>query len=129
MGKRVADKAPLRGCYRRGRRFEYRVRDRLCKHGYFVMRSPASKSPIDLVALRPNETVLVQCKIGGAMGVQEWNEFFDLAISLGAIPILAATVQNSGIDWFRLTGRKDGSKQRQPMTEWTPPISTQSTDC
>jgi Holliday junction resolvase len=49
--------------YERGRRFEYRCRDALRDAGWHVWRTPASKSPADLIALRDgHKPLLVQCK-------------------------------------------------------------------
>ena len=50
--------------YRIGLIFEYEVRDWLEERGWMVVRSAGSKTPIDLVAVRNNQTLLVQCKKG-----------------------------------------------------------------
>lgn len=114
-------KVPLQSLYRVGRALEYRVRDQLRAAGFFVLRSPASRSPIDLVAIRPGRVVFVQCKRGGLCGVAEWNEFFDLCVSVGAEPILASQPTGRGTVYHLMTGRKDGSKRPQPLTPWTFP--------
>ena len=50
--------------YRKGRRWEYEVRDRLAKHGWTVIRAAASK-PVDLIAFKPGRMPLVvECKVG-----------------------------------------------------------------
>lgn len=109
-------KQPKQGLYRLGRAFEYRVRDALRTAGYFVLRSPASKSPVDLVAIRTGEVLFIQCKRGGSIGVTEWNSVFDLAVSVGAIPILAETSGGrNAMRLWRMTDRKDGTKRPQPM--------------
>ena len=47
---------------RKGRRFEYKVRDQLRGEGFVVIRSAASKTPVDLVAISPTGTIyLIQC--------------------------------------------------------------------
>lgn len=48
--------------YRRGRDAEYKYRDILLKKGYMVVRSAASKSPVDILAVNHEETLLVQVK-------------------------------------------------------------------
>lgn len=112
-------KVPKTSKYAIGRNFEYRVRDALKKHGYFVMRSPMSRSPVDLIAVRKSQPVLmVQCKLGGQFGRTEWNELYDLAVSVGAVPILAMMPGTSGIAYYEMTDRKDGSKKPQPMKSW-----------
>jgi Holliday junction resolvase len=112
----IEAKMPRQMMYRRGREFEYRVRDHLKAHGYFVLRSPASKSPIDLVAIRPGEVLFVQCKRGGSLGPGEWNRLWELAESCCALPILAETPWPRTYRFWRLTARKNGDRtQRQPM--------------
>lgn len=110
----IESKTPLSTRYRLGRAVEYRVRDALIKQGYYVMRSPASKSPIDLVAIKPGQVLFIQCKRGGALPPAEWNAIYDLATSSGAIPILAEYPYPRTIRYWRLIARKDGSKRRQP---------------
>jgi len=107
-------KAPQQSRYRHGRQFEYQVRDHLRKVGFFALRSPASKSPIDLIAVRPNEVLLVQCKRHGELGIKGWNDLFDLAKSCGATPILASKPHFRGVLYEKLIDRKDGSKRAQP---------------
>lgn len=111
-------KQPKTGLYRLGRRLEYTVRDDLKRHGYFVLRSPQSRSPVDVVGFRKGEVIFVQCKRGGALGVADWNEFYDLSISVGAVPILASTPTGRGTVYQLLVGRKDGSKRAQPFVPY-----------
>lgn len=92
--------------YERGRRFEYRVRDRLYKDGaVFVMRAAQSKGPADLVALwSEKQPTLVQCKTGTAtMTKAQRAEFADLATRAGAEAYLAEPGENNrGIRFTRL---------------------------
>jgi len=114
-------KVPKSTKYRIGRAFEYRCRDHLKTLGYFVLRSPASRSPVDVVAYAHGTMLMVQCKRHGAIGVADWNAIFDLAASVGAKPILAVMHQSQrGISYFQMTGRKDGSRRAQPMVEFKP---------
>ncbi len=106
--------------YAVGRRFEYRVRNALVEHGYFAWRSHLSRSPVDVVAMRHGQPVImVQCRLGAALQVADWNEMYDIVVSTGAVPILAALVDGQVRMW-RMTGRKDGSKRPQPMVPWDP---------
>jgi len=107
-------KAPKQTMYRYGRAFEYRCRDDLKKRGYFVLRSPRSGSPVDLIAIKTGEVVFVQCKRSGALPVGEWNELYALAASVSAVPIMSETPTGKGIVYWRMTGKKDGSKRAQP---------------
>ena len=117
----VESKVPKQSLYRIGRALEYRCRDALKKLGYFVLRSPASKSPLDLVAVRSGLVLFVQCKRGGSLPPLKWNALFDLAATVQAIPVLASQPVYRGIDWYKLIGKKDGSKRPQPMVPFIPP--------
>jgi len=118
----IEAKVPRTTLYRRGRRFEYRVRDYLQAAGYFVLRSPASRSPIDLLAVGKGQSLFVQAKRSGYCGPQEWNELLGLAESVqGAVPLLVEPGGKRGeILFWMLTGRKDGSKRRQPRKPFEP---------
>jgi Holliday junction resolvase len=116
----IESKMPRQTMYRVGRAFEYRVRDQLRALGYYVMRSPASRSPVDLTAIKPGVVLMVQCKRNGALPVVGWNELFDLARSCGAVPVLAGSPKGRGADYWRLIGRKDGSRRAQPFETFTP---------
>nr|WP_314638541.1 hypothetical protein [uncultured Olsenella sp.] len=118
----IESKRPRRTQYARGRDFEYAVRDDLAKRGYLVLRSPASKSPADLYAIRTGELVFVQCKLHGAIGVEEWNAFLGYCESVSATPVIAQRGEGDrGIAYDLVTGRKTGSRgDRQPMVPWHP---------
>jgi hypothetical protein len=113
---------PKQTMYRYGRAFEYRARDDLRKKGYFVMRAPASRSPVDLIAFKIGCVLFIQCKRSGALPPVEWNELFDLATSVGTVPILSfMPAELHGIKYRRLLERKIGNnKQRQPMEVYDP---------
>lgn len=112
----IEAKVPMQTKYRLGREIEYRVRDQLKELGFIAMRSPASKSPIDIMAVRSGVVLFVQCKRGGVLSPREWNELIDLAEPAGAIPVMAERPYPREYRYWRLDERKDGSKRRQPMT-------------
>lgn len=117
----VESKQPRQSLYRLGRTVEYNVRDHLISCGYpIALRSPRSGGPADIVALRTGKQLLVQCKRSLQISVREWNSLFDLAVSVGAVPVLAGRPTGRGLAYFRLTARKDGSKRRQPMVPFNP---------
>jgi Holliday junction resolvase len=117
----IESKQPRQSMYRRGRQLEYKVRDHLRKLGFFAQRSPASKSPVDILAVRRGEVWMVQCKRGGALGVGEWNQLIDTARAAGAIPIMASMETGRGsLAYFHLDQKKDGTKRQQPMTRIYP---------
>jgi Holliday junction resolvase len=111
----IESKAPLSTKYRLGRQVEYRVRDYLRANGYVAFRSPASKSPVDIIGLKPGQVLLIQCKRGGSLPPAEWNALYDMALACGATPVMAETPFPRELRFWRLTARKDGSKRRQPM--------------
>ena len=115
----VEAKLPKSSKYRLGRDFEYAVMKAMRKCGYLAIRSPASKSPTDIYCIAKGSLVFIQCKRGGAMGVEEWNEFYDYATSVGALPIMAEKVPG-GIAYHLVEAKKDGSRRRQPMSDWQP---------
>jgi Holliday junction resolvase len=106
--------------YRNGRAAEYRVRDLLRDRGYFVLRSAGSGTPVDLVALKNGETRLIQVKRSDSCGPGEWNQLYDLAAAVGAVPMLAVAAPRKPVDLYVLAGRKDGSGTRQPREVFTP---------
>jgi len=80
----------LSNTYQRGRYFEYRTRDLLRGRGYYVWRSPASKGPADLIAIKKGEILLIQCKVGRSkLKKQERDGLIELAESIGAKAYLA----------------------------------------
>lgn len=88
--------------YRRGRNFEYTVRNYLRARGWWVLRSPQSKSPVDLVCLKVGQVLMVQCKSGArTLNASEKIPLVDLAQSVGAIPVLAYREGAKGIDFRR----------------------------
>jgi Holliday junction resolvase len=100
--------------YDLGRALEYRVKQQLERDGYYVVRAAASKGLVDLAAMKPRQLLLVQCKRSGALPPAEWNALYDLAAHLSAVPVMARRGVR-GTQLLRLTGRKDGSRRRQPM--------------
>lgn len=74
--------------YARGRMFEWRVRDYFKENKYFVLRSPQSAGPVDLVALRKGEILLIQCKVNGKLSRQETIVLKELAGSVGGKALL-----------------------------------------
>ena len=74
--------------YRKGINFEYRVRDYYREKGYFVLRSPRSLGPLDLVAIRKGEILLIQCKMTLNLSPNKRRELVQLAESIGAKPLL-----------------------------------------
>ena len=105
--------------YKKGRDFEYRVKRNMEKCGYTVVRSYASRTPADLTATKDGKAVFVQCKLHDFYHVDEWNTFVDYCANAGVDPIFATRSKDgSGIDYFLITDKKDGSRRRQPMVAY-----------
>lgn len=106
--------------YQNGAAFENQTKRDMEANGYAVMRSAGSHSPADLLALRKGRVSLgIQCKRNGRLDPEEWNEFYDWCQLAGAAPILAEKVRGD-IEYHLITGKKDGSKSKQPMCDWKP---------
>lgn len=111
-----------------GDRFEYKVRDMLVDAGWFVMRSPASKSAVDLFITRAgrdhgcSEVLFVQCKTNGRLDPGEWDNLVDLAVQFGADPVLAYRPSRGMVRFLLLTGHKERGRRldNQPVQEIEP---------
>lgn len=58
-------------------------------NGYYVIRSAGSKGAVDLVALKPGEVLLVQCKTDGYVTPAERIVLRKLALSVVATALVA----------------------------------------
>ena len=75
--------------YRRGRDWEYEVKERLERAGWTVFRSAGSK-PCDLITFRPHSTPLwVECKVGRKPSQRETERLRSWAEAHGARYIVA----------------------------------------
>ena len=101
--------------YRNGRAFEYRVRTQLRDAGFLVLRMAGSKTKVDMIAVRPGELLVIQCKRSGALPPAEWNALYEIAAMFPGVPVLA--VGGRGNRYWRLTHRKD-KRGRQPMVPY-----------
>ncbi len=78
--------------YSNGAELERAAKKSLEADGYYVIRSAGSKGLADLIALKPGELLLVQCK-RRYIGPAERMAFRMLAIRLGALPLLGEWVK------------------------------------
>lgn len=112
----------------RGERFEKRAADQLRTAGYWVWQSRGSRSPADLVALRPGSVLLVQCKSNTtrptAMGItgDDWNALHNLAARAGGLPLLADRDPEhpTRIRWQQITGPHEPHAKTWACRVWTP---------
>ncbi|MBS7653262.1 hypothetical protein KEJ13_09075 [Candidatus Bathyarchaeota archaeon] len=75
--------------YEKGRGFEYKVKRHLEGVGYTVFRSGGSRGPADLVAIKRDEVLLIQCRLHGYLNPKRRERLRVLAGNLGARAILA----------------------------------------
>ena len=76
--------------YQKGRQFEYRVKKDIESQGYYVIRSPASRGPFDLLCIKEGRVVAIQCKIQKDSFSKKQKEVFIIkAKEIGAIPMFA----------------------------------------
>lgn len=87
---------------RRGYDFEIKCRDVLTDAGYWVIRTPASRSPIDLVAIKVGQVLAVQCKLAGYLPPAGRESLRGFA-KYGMTPILASRGTKRGqVVWREL---------------------------
>lgn len=90
------------------------------RDGYHAVRTAGSHGKADVIALKPGQVLLVQCKLSGPGGVSpaEWNALYELAIALGAVALVAHRPTRGRIEYLRITGRKDRPVRRPPVVVW-----------
>lgn len=91
----------MRTPYLVGYTFERRVRAWLEDHGWVVFRTGGSRSPVDLVALEPGRTILVQCKAGGRLDPREREKLGKLSAHL-RVDVLLASRGPQGLNFKRV---------------------------
>jgi Holliday junction resolvase len=111
--------------YSRGVYREKKTADHLRSEGYFCVESRGSHGPADVVAMKPGQVLLVQVKSGntdvnGALRDIWWNELYQLARQLGAVPVLADTPSFGKLRLRRL------AREHEPMSKrwWFAPFHT-----
>jgi len=98
---------------------EKQVQAEFKKLGYLTISSRGSKGVVDVIAMKPGEDLLIQCKRDGYIPPAEWNELYSWATSLGKIPLMAQKAPSGkGNVYFRLVGPK--GDRTQPMEPWAP---------
>ena len=124
----TGEKRPEAGrLYKMGRDLERRTRLKLMAAGYFVVRSPASKSKVDLTAVRNGEVLLIQCKRNGVIPKDEWNELVDIAEMAGAKPIIVENPHAGRTNWWEITGKKV-VRGDSPKVPFPPPVEVRQVD-
>jgi Holliday junction resolvase len=75
--------------YKRGYAFERRVRLRLEKEGWFVVRQGKSAFP-DLVCLKKGAIMFVECKVDGYLNPSDRKRLAEISTEVGAEAVLAS---------------------------------------
>jgi Archaeal holliday junction resolvase (hjc) len=106
--------------YRNGADLERAVKHDLEDNGYsMVMKSGGSKGKVDVIALKPGEVLLVQCKVSGSMSPADRIALRSLAYDLGAVPLMARWVKDGSaartIGYTEITSRAPAGHR-----PWTP---------
>lgn len=95
--------------YAAGTRFEHKTRDDLRANGYEVVRAAGSKggTKADLLAFKPGQLLLIQCKRDGRLSPVEWDRLVEVASWVGGLAILAANgPAGRGVHYVRLCAPK-----------------------
>lgn len=97
-----------------GTSFESAVRGMLKRRGYYVLRTYASKTAVDMLAVgieKPN--LMVQCKKDGKLYFSEWNLLYETATVHGCWPVLVRRgAEGKGFECYRLLAAKAQKGQR-----------------
>ena len=79
--------------YIKGRRLEYEVKKDLEKKGFFATRTPGSKTPADVIAIKLPTVHWVQCKTNGKLPKKEREKLVELRRKYGGNVYLAYKVR------------------------------------
>lgn len=92
--------------YHDGRRVEYTVIDHLKENGYDTVRAASSKGLADVVAIKPGQVLLVNCKRTTAPGPAERADLLRIAACLPGVgvPLVALNPFRQGLQFRHLTG-------------------------
>lgn len=110
-----------------GYAFECKTRDTLRNEGFTIVRAAASQGKLDLVGIRPEELLFIQCKWTSKLPVtslsvcppSEREEVLRLARMVNAVPLLAYPFKDGSraeeVRFWKITGPKSYDFQR-----WSP---------
>jgi Holliday junction resolvase len=105
--------------YGKGYSLEWKVKQALEEAGYFVLRSPASKSELDLIVFDRDRKLFIQCKKTGKdrLYLYGLKPLMELASRYGAKPLLAYSLYYTPIFAKEVTQdseilRRDGGNAR-----------------
>ena len=93
----------MRTPYSVGYYFERRVRAWLEDRGWVVFRTGGSRGPVDLVALKAGEVLLVQVKVDGVLSPRERQDLYQLSRAL-LVRVVLAYREGGELKWLGVYG-------------------------
>lgn len=112
--------------YTRGDRYEKLVADRLRADGYSCWQARGSHGAADLIALKPGgHILLIQVKGGhAAITGTGWNDLYDIASILGAIPLVADFPKRGQLRYRQVLARHVPHSKHWHSQPWHPDEAT-----
>jgi len=74
--------------YKKGRRWEWKVKKQWEKEGFLVYRSAGSKGAADLIAIKDGQVWLIQVQVNRKPSHQKIQRLLDEALTYGAFPVV-----------------------------------------
>lgn len=89
--------------YRRGRRFEYEVKQYIEDRGWKAYRTAGSHGEADIIGIKDNVTLLIQCKYNIKPTKQEKEKLFNLDSDTGGnvIVTVAYKKERGNLKFFK----------------------------
>jgi len=89
--------------YVKGRRWEWKVREKLEREGFVVYRSAGSKGAADLIAIKNSQVYLIQVKVNKKPMKEELVRLYEEAEKCGAFPFVVVwNVKKRRLDSYNL---------------------------
>lgn len=95
--------------YKRGYSLEWKAKRILDDNGYMVFRSPASKSPADIIAFNKKRKLMIQCKKTSkdTMYIYELDALIKSAKQYGATPLIVYSLRYTPIYVKKVSSEKE----------------------
>jgi len=74
--------------YQKGRRWEWKVKEKWEREGFLVYRSAGSKGAADLIAIKDGQAYLIQVQVSNRPSRAKALRLLDEALMYGAIPVM-----------------------------------------
>lgn len=106
--------------YKKGYALEYKTKNVLEENGWLAMRSPSSKSPVDIMATKDNKTLLIQCKKTTkqeTMHIRDLDAFIELSKKHKTTPLLVYSFNKSPVYIKEIKSPKETLKRLDKHVE------------